>query len=78
MDEAERKDKVENGLLYSSGLIAGEGIIGILLAFLAVFNVKLDISKTFSLGRIGGVVFFALLTVTLVLFVNRKPKSAVK
>ena len=32
MDEAERKDKVENGLLYSSGLIAGEGIIGILLA----------------------------------------------
>ncbi len=78
MDEAERKDKVENGLLYSSGLIAGEGIIGILLAFLAVFNVKLDISKTFSLGRIGGVVFFALLTVTLVLFVNRKPKSAIK
>lgn len=78
MDEAERKDKVENGLLYSSGLIAGEGIIGILLAFLAVFNVKLDISKTFSLGRIGGVVFFALLTVTLVLFINRKPKSAVK
>lgn len=78
MDEAERKDKVENGLLYSSGLIAGEGIIGILLAFLAVFNVKLDISKTFSLGRIGGVVFFALLTVTLVLFVNRKPKSALK
>ncbi len=78
MDEAERKDKVENGLLYSSGLIAGEGIVGIFLAFLAVFNVKLDISKTFSLGRIGGVVFFALLTVTLVLFVNRKPKSAVK
>ena len=78
MDEVERKDKVENGLLYSSGLIAGEGIIGILLAFLAVFNVKLDISKTFSLGRIGGVVFFALLTVTLVLFVNRKPKSAIK
>ena len=78
VDEAERKDKVENGLLYSSGLIAGEGIIGILLAFLAVFNVKLDISKTFSLGRIGGVVFFALLTVTLVLFVNRKPKSAIK
>ena len=78
MDETERKDKIENGLLYSSGLIAGEGVLGILLAFFAVFNISFDVSKTVSLGRIGGVVFYALLTLTLILFSNRKSKSAIK
>ena len=28
--EEEKKRKVENGVLYSSGLIAGEGLVGIL------------------------------------------------
>ena len=31
-----KKDRVDRGLLYSSGMIAGEGLIGILLAVLAV------------------------------------------
>lgn len=78
MDESERKDKIENGLLYSSGLIAGEGVVGILLALLAVFRVDLNISKTISLGNIGGVIFYALLTWTLVLFINRKKKSSIR
>ena len=33
-----KKDRVDRGLLYSSGMIAGEGLIGILLAVLAVFR----------------------------------------
>lgn len=35
--EKERKRKVENGVLYSSGLIAGEGLVGILLPVLPNF-----------------------------------------
>lgn len=34
--EADRKQMVENGVLYSSGLIAGEGLVGILLAVCAI------------------------------------------
>jgi len=34
--DAEKKDIEANGILYSSGLIAGEGLVGILLAVLAI------------------------------------------
>ena len=80
--EEERKHKTDNGVLYASGLIAGEGLVGILLAILAVIPLSdgsladvINLSETFSLGRIGGLIFFALLSVTLVIFINRKHKS---
>lgn len=44
-DAAERTNCVQSGVLYSSGLIAGEGLIGILLAILAVMDLDLDMSK---------------------------------
>ncbi len=79
-DEAEKKQKVENGTLYASGLIAGEGLVGILLAVLAIVKVGdasladiIDVSaKGFSLGNVGGVVFFVLLAATMVYFINKK------
>ena len=76
MEDSERRDKIENGLLYSSGLIAGEGIIGILLALFAVFHIDLNISKTISLGNIGGVIFYALLTWTLVLLITFSKRNS--
>lgn len=36
LDEKRRKDALDGGVLYSSGLIAGEGLVGILLAVLAI------------------------------------------
>lgn len=75
MDEKEKKDKVENGILYSSGLIAGEGLVGILLAVFAVFGLDIDMSSVVNLGNIGGIVAFAILTATLVMYINRKPKA---
>lgn len=65
MDEDKRKDAVDNGILYTSGLIAGEGVVGIILAILAVFEVNLDVSGKFSIGQIGGVVMFLLLIASL-------------
>lgn len=80
--EKERSNAVESGILYTSGMIAGEGIVGILLAVLAVITVggesvgeKIDISGIISLGNIGGLVFFALLLVTIVLFANKGNKK---
>lgn len=37
--ETERKESVERGVLYSSGLIAGEGLIGIILAVLTIIPI---------------------------------------
>ncbi len=57
------KAKIEHGILYASGLIAGEGLIGILLALFAVAG--LNTSLGIDLGQIGALVFFGLLTFTL-------------
>ncbi len=83
-DEKYQKDCVQSGVLYSSGLIAGEGIVGILLAVCAVIPFKdgsfgdfLDISSRLDLGNIGGLVFFALLLLSILKFTiwNKKLKN---
>jgi putative OPT family oligopeptide transporter len=55
--------KIESGVLYSSGLIAGEGLIGILLAVLAVSGINTDLGL--NLGQLGGLFAFIILTLTL-------------
>jgi len=81
--EADRKQIVENGVLYSSGLIAGEGLVGILLAVFAIIPLGeatlgdfLGSVLGFNLGNWGGLLFFALLCATIIWFINRKPKKA--
>lgn len=55
--------KIESGVLYSSGLIAGEGLIGILLAVLSVSGINTDLGL--NLGQLGGLFAFIILTLTL-------------
>jgi hypothetical protein len=72
------KDKVTTaGILYSSGLIAGEGLVGIILAVFAVISVGngntiadvIDLTaRGIDLGSIGSLVFFLLLTLSLIKF----------
>ena len=82
LSEEERKDKTDKGILYSSGLIAGEGLVGILLAVFAIIPVgagtlgdAINLSGSINLGNIGGIIFFVLLCATLVLFMNKKNKK---
>ena len=80
--ESDRKRKVENGVLYSSGLIAGEGLVGIMLAVFAVIKVDAErnlgdvfnLSEKINLGNWGGLAFFALLTASLYFVMVRKKK----
>ena len=74
-DKKDDKEKtVNNGILFCSGMIAGEGIVGILLALLAVFGVDkaLNLSEKFGISpvvsNIGGIVLFAVIILTLVAF----------
>ena len=75
--EDDRKAKVNRGILYCSGLIAGEGIVGIILAIIAVAGASdaIDVSKVFSIGPVGSIVFFALLICSLVAAMNGKKKK---
>ena len=63
-------------------MIAGEGIIGILLAICAVIPFRKDflsdfinISEVINLGNIGALVFFVLLLVSIMFFSIWNPKA---
>ena len=73
-DEEEKKTIVNNGILFCSGMIAGEGLVGILLALLAVFGVVSLIDLSAGLGispivsNVGGLVLFAIIILTVLKF----------
>ncbi len=76
----EEKDTIVNdGILFCSGMIAGEGLVGIALALLAVFgfNEIIDLSKYIpaTVSNIGGLVLFAIIILTLLKFTLWKKRS---
>ena len=86
--EKVKTDTVQSGVLYSSGLIAGEGIVGILLAVLAIIPAgvnadgdalyvsdKIDLHEIFSIGSIGGLICFALILLTIYFFATKDSRK---
>lgn len=77
-DSEEQKTKsIQSGVLYCSGMIAGEGIVGILLAVVAVLNLNIDMSGIYgdsfmSVGNWVGIAAFALLVFTLIRTCRKK------
>ena len=77
-----KKETVDGGVLYSSGLIAGEGLVGILLAVLAIIPSKIGgaenvgaLLSSFTEGlmseeaaKLVGIAAFALLVFSLLKF----------
>ena len=74
--EAEKKARTDRGLLFTSGMIAGEGLVGIALAILAVAGISLDVSGVVNFGNIGGVVLMIIMILTLLKFSLWKKKKA--
>ncbi len=71
----EEKNKItSDGILFCSGMIAGEGLVGILLAVLAVFGLDSVVDLSGKLGitplvsNIGGLLLFAVIILTLLKF----------
>lgn len=54
IDEKTKELQATDGTLYCAGMIAGEGLVGIALALLAVGGLDLDLSGSVNLGNIGG------------------------
>lgn len=80
LDKKEIKDKkkkeavINDGILYCSGMIAGEGLVGILLAVFAVFGIDsiFDLSGILNLpaavSNIGSLIVFVLIILTVLKF----------
>ena len=82
--KAEHKEEIVNdGILFCSGMIAGEGLVGILLALLAVFGIDsaLNLSAKFGIpsavSDLGGLVLFALIILTVLKFTIWKKRDKV-
>ena len=79
--EEEKKNIINDGILFCSGMIAGEGLVGILLALLAVFGLDslLDLSAKLNLPPVlsnaGGLILFAVIVLTVMKFSLWKKKK---
>ena len=68
VDAKVKERQTTDGTLFCAGMIAGEGLIGILLAILTVVGVNLSLGDKFFFGNIGGVVLMALIVLSLLKF----------
>ena len=79
--EEARERRISRGILFSSGMIAGEGLIGILLAFLAVFGADsvIDVAARWNLPSYiltaSGIFVFGVVIVALLKYSVWKRKN---
>ena len=76
VDEKTKTAQSTDGTLYCAGMIAGEGLVGILLAVFAVFGISLDMSGIVNFGNIGGVVLMIIMILSLLKFSFWRKKKA--
>ncbi len=73
-NKEEKEAIVNDGILFCSGMIAGEGLVGILLALLAVFGLDqaLDLSAKLGISplvsNIGGILLFTVIILSVLKF----------
>lgn len=80
--EKDKSEYTNNGILYTSGFIAGEGLVGILLAFCAIAPVGaktladvFDLSSKISFSTVGSIVGLVLLLASIYFFATKKDKK---
>lgn len=76
VDEKTKTQQTTDGTLYCAGMIAGEGLVGIALAIVAITGLDPSISKYVNLGNIGGVVLMAVMILLLLKFSLWRKKKA--
>lgn len=80
-DAKEKETIVNDGILFCSGMIAGEGLVGILLALLAIFGLDkmINLSELLSIPQIvmdiGGILLFAVIVLTVLKFTVWKKRA---
>ncbi len=66
-----------SGILFCSGMIAGEGLVGIILAILAVIGVDtaMDLSGVINTGTIGGVILTIIMIACVMIYAKKSTKK---
>lgn len=78
---AHKEEIVNDGILFCSGMIAGEGLVGIVLALLAVLGIDSALNLSEKLGipaavsDLGGLLLFALIILTVLKFTVWKKRD---
>ncbi len=83
VDNEEKERVTNNGVLCCSGMIAGEGLVGILLAVFAIIKVSdvtladkiASVGEKFNLGMAGGIAVLAIVVAIVFLFAFSKEKE---
>lgn len=81
MSEEKKEAVISDGVLFSSGMIAGEGLMGIALALFAITGLDktLNLSERFGISplvsNIGGLVLFAVIILTFFKFTIWKKRD---
>lgn len=67
-----------SGILFCSGMIAGEGLVGILLAILAIVGIdaKLDLSGVLDTGIIGGIILTIIMIACVLRYAFKKTEKS--
>ena len=75
--EKEKEAIITDGVLFCSGMIAGEGLVGILLAIFAVFGIDcaLDLGLAAGISNVLSLVVFGLLILCLLKFTILRKRS---
>ncbi len=75
----DKKDdfKINSGILYCSGMIAGEGLAGILLAILAVVGIDMALPIAGTGSKFGSLILFFLIILSVLKFSLWKKKKTV-
>ena len=73
VDAKLKEEQTTRGTLFCAGMIAGEGLVGILLAVFAVFGISTALS--IDLGNIGGVVLMIVMIACLLAVSMKKKKN---
>ena len=76
VDETTKERQATDGTLYCAGMIAGEGLVGIALAILAVAGINMDLSGSINLGNLGGVALMVVMILSLLKFSVWKKNKA--
>lgn len=74
-DEKEKKASIERGTLFTSGLIAGEGLMGVILAICAVAKVDSKFVSPVALPQICSLIIFIALLAYLYFVCVKKSKK---
>ena len=75
-----KSDEAGSGVLFCSGMIAGEGLVGIILAILAVVGLeeKINLSGSINLGTIGGIILLIVMVACVTLFAMKNKAEGSK